>query len=28
LEKRAYRIGKNVYARTAPAEHTPAAHGQ
>jgi hypothetical protein len=28
LEKRAYRISKNVYARTAPVEHTPAADGQ
>jgi hypothetical protein len=28
LEKRAYKTSKDVYARTAPAEHTPAAHGQ
>ena len=28
LEKRAYEIGKKVYARTSPAEHTPGAQGQ
>jgi hypothetical protein len=28
LEKRAYKISKNVYAHTQPAEHTPGAEGQ